>query len=272
MTSTPETVRSKPFRIHHLNVRGNPKMSPAQVRDDVQVALDGGDIVTLVEFRWAYYWRILARAVRAFLSSSAREAKGIDTWRSFPGFRRGIAAPVKGGQMIAWKADRWRRADKLVRLIHRGMAKISEERRIRGVLLLDRDTLLGLWVLVTHYVVGGDNREDSDRREGILVRDVDATVRALRKALRSGFPAALTLDANIRITSDAYAEFRRRVVSDFGGTIHGEHGVEWVITYPGRKGTTIDVSRHSRTSTDRLHTDHEGRKIVATLVAQKPAA
>lgn len=265
-------LRSAPFRLHHLNIKGNPKMSASDVREDLEIALKRGGIVTLVEFRWGYYWRTLARLVKAFLSADVRRESGLPIWRSFPSFRRGIAAPVAGGQMIAWKADRWRRADKLVKRIHRGMARISEDRRIRGVLLLDRDTLLGLWVLVTHYVVGGDNRSDSDRREGILREDIDVTVRALGKALRSGFPVALTLDGNIRLTSDHYAEFRRRVIVNLGGEVHGEPGVEWIITYPGSNGTEIDVSDEWETGTGRLNTDHEGRGITATLVAEKPAA
>lgn len=271
MTPTSE-LRSKPFRLHHLNIKGTPRMSADKVREDVETALDRGGVVTLVEFRWDYYWRILARLVKAFLPRDVRRAKGLPTWRSFPSFRKGIANPVKGGQMILWKSDRWARADKLVKRIHRGMARISEDRRIRGVLLLDRATLLGWWVLVTHYVVGGDNDEDGPIRRSLLGQDIDVTVRALRKVLVSGFPAALTLDGNIRLTSDAYTEFRRRVVDDFGGQIHGKPGVEWIITYPGTNGTELDVSDEWETGTGRLNTDHEGRGITATLVAKKPAA
>lgn len=265
-------LRTAPFRLHHLNIKGNPRMPASDVREDLEVALKRGGIVTLVEFRWDYYWRTLARLVKAFLSADVRRESGLPTWRSFPTFKRGIAAPVAGGQMVMWKADRWARADKLVKRIHRGMARISEDRRIRGVLLLDRPTLLGLWVLVTHYVVGGDNKGDGPRRRATLRQDIDVTVRALRKALASGFPVALTLDGNIRLQSDAYAEFRRRVVDEFGGTVHGNPGVEWIITYPGSNGTTIDVSAEWETRTGRLNTDHEGRGITATLSAEKPAA
>lgn len=248
-------------------------MPARKVREDLEVATDRGGIVALVEFRWRVYWSVLARLVRAALTRSERRAKGLPTWRSFPSFARGLAAPVASGQMVAWKADRWKRIGTLTKLIHDGVKRISEDRRIRGVLLLDRATELALWVLVTHYVVGGDNREDSDRREGLLAGDIDVTVRAVKRALRSGWPVALCLDANIRRTSDAYREFVRRVVTDLGGTIQGDRGgVEYLITYPGRNGTVIDVSAAWETSTDRLWTDHEGLGITATLASEKRVA
>lgn len=258
------------FRLAHANIKGTPKMRAEYVRSDLEVLAERAGILALVEFRWSYYWTILGRVLKMTVAGDRRSSG--PRWRTFPGLARGIAAPVVGGQMFAWKADAWKRLKAKSWVLHLGAAAISETRWIRAVVLADRSVELALrmTLLVTHNVVGGDNRSDADRREGILATDIDRIVKAVKWAKRRGHPVVLMLDANIRASSDIYATFIRRVVAELGGEIVGrEDGVEYVIVYQGENGTRFVVDGtfevQPKAHGGPLNTDHEVRGVTGHL-------
>jgi hypothetical protein len=271
---TPDPWTSQPFRLAHANIRGTPKMSADKVEHDLEIIAGRAGIITLVEFKWRDYWRRLGKVLGMVLPGMKRE-RSEHKWRSFPGLARGIASPVAAGQMIAWKGARWRRRRAKTWMLHKGRAGISEDRRIRGCVLEDRPTRLCLVPLVTHNVVGGDRRGDGQQRQDILrEEDIPQIVKAVRWALRTGWPVALTLDGNIAADSAAFTLFERTVVDRFGGTIVGEPGIEYVIVYPGRNGTMLEIDDawtiKPRHRGGVLWTDHEVRGITGRLVAPRP--
>lgn len=266
---------SEPFRIAHANIRGTPKMRAEQVAEDLETIAGKAGILALVEFKWQYYWQILGRLLRISLPGVRRRRKGRPVWRTYPGLARGIAAPIFGGQMFAWKGERWKRIKAKRWLLHKGAPGISEDRQIRHVLLADRAVQLALKVslIVTHNVVGGDNRGDSAQRRGILAEDIDHIVEAVRWAKRLGHPVVLMLDANIHRSSTVYREFVRRVVTELGGEIVGDaDGVEYVIVYQGSNGTTFVVDAEWEIGLGQLNTDHEVRGLTGHLEGPRQAA
>lgn len=258
MTTT--TVMTDWFRFLGMNIKGTPAMTAIEVAEDLAVGQDHCSVLVTQEFRWPWYWRTLRTAVAVTAKSR---------WRTSPGLVPGFARPVRGAQSVMWKGRRWKRVGTKVALLHKGVAGISEDRFIRAVLLKDRETGLRCWFLTTHFVVGGDMASDSSRRRNIMAIDLAAFHNFVDHLVASGHPIIGQLDANLRPASQVYSSFLR-IVRRHKGTFHGNHGVEFLFTIPGRT-TSIEVKRNWTVPTTELNTDHEGRGITARIVAKAAA-
>lgn len=260
-------------RIHHFggfNIKGTPAMAARKVAHDLRVAKRTVDVIALQEFRWPWYWRQARK-----IAMAAREKAGRAVWRSSPGYDRGLGQPVFGAQALVWKARLWKRVDEAHRLLHDGVAKVSEDRYIRAVKLLDRwvtAVRLTAWFLSTHFVVGGDQDGDPALRKRMLAHDLEVFDDFLGHLTKTGDAVIGELDANIRPGGWAYREFRR-ILKKHGATLHGPtRGVEYLFTIDG-EDVDVVVVKASQVSTDRMFTDHEGRVIAFRLVARtKPKA
>lgn len=162
-----------------------------------------------------------------------------------------------------WDNEVWRKVDKRVHLLHDGVARVSEDRFIRAVLLEHRKTKLRCWFLTTHFVVGGDERGDSPLRKKIMavdLRRLDALVQDLRE---TGYPIIGQADLNIHVGSWAYHDLME-IREEHGMKFHGTHGVEFLFTVDGER-TKVEVLNDWIVPTTRLRTDHEGRGITYKL-------
>jgi hypothetical protein len=242
---------TEPVRFLGMNIRGTPPMQRSAVEHDLRAAKDRCNVLVTQEFRWPWYWR------------AASKVLGGD-WSSSPGYVRGRLRPVRGAQSVKWKRARFKRVRTRTALLHEGVAGISETRWLRAVLLEDRETKLRFWAGTTHFVVGGDEWTDPPRRKAIMARDLMALDAFLTRRRRSGWPIIFQLDANIRPQVWAYGEFSR-VLAKHGAVLHGERGVEYLLTIDGRKAR-VAVDAAWRVPVADLKTDHEGRGITARLI------
>lgn len=250
-------------RLLWMNIRGTPPMRASSVRHDVEVFLTTATAGGVQEFRWPWYWSTLIAAFRR-----AKRKRG-ERWKSYPATAVGLVRPVFAGQAVWWRADIYRRRARRRWLLHKGARRISESRQLRAVLLEDRNTGLAEWVGTTHNVVGGDAPGDSAKRKRMLEQDLDVLERAFAAMASTGHPVSFGLDANIHRGTPAH-ERLLRIVAKHGGTIHGEHGVEYTITLPGRD-VVAETRRPWRIRADRIRTDHEGRGITRRLVRRRRA-
>lgn len=261
MTTPPTfTNRSPWLRFVGANIKGTPPMKAEAVAHDLRILLAVADVVGLVEFRHRWYWTTL-RGLFARLKSAR--------WRSFPRARRGILAPVWAGQALAWKRTVLRKRGTRTRWSHRGEKGISEDRRIRAVLLEELTSGLCCWFLILHNVVGGDRRGDGPKRKEMLTEeDLPALLDLLCDLRITGHPIVGQGDFNIADDSQAYGQLMD-LFDATDATVHGEHGIEYLWTIPGRNGVEVEVKRDWIVPVDRLRTDHEGRGILFRLV-QRP--
>lgn len=247
---------ARPHNFIGMNIRGTPAMKASAVRHDLKVARGNSDVCVVQEFRWPWYWRTLARLMDV--------ATPLMAWRSSPGRQQGYADPVKGAQAVLWNGKVWRRMGVRVKLLHLGVAGISEHRYLRAVLLEENETGKRCWFVTTHFVVGGDEQRDDPFRKKMLRHNVMVLDHFLRGLKATSHPVICQLDANIHRGSEAYWGFQR-MLTKHGAKIHGDHGVEYLFTIDGRK-VSVQVVRDWQVPTSALKTDHEGRGITFRLV------
>ena len=242
------------FRFLGMNIKGTPSMRQSKVEHDLDIAKAKADVLVVQEFRWPWYFSAAKKVM-----SSAEIA-----WGTSPGVNHGYVRPVAGAQGVMWLRERFKRLRTRHALAHAGVAGVSESRFLRACLLRDRETGIKGWFGTTHFVVGGDEFTDSNRRKAIMAGDLIALDKFLTGLKRGGHPILFQLDANIHKGSWAYAEFMR-ILRKHGATVHGEHGVEYLFTINGRKAQ-VEVRNDWIIPTSRLETDHEGRGITARFV------
>lgn len=239
------------------NIKGTPSMKGWRVRKDLRTLRGKADIIGLQEFKWEWYWRVLAAL--------------LVRWSTHPGKARGLAHPVLGAQAILWKRKLFKRVQVYTREgfdFRMENGGIMDNRWIRAVLLQARQDLFTAWYLSTHFAVGGDRADSPVRRKEFLRNNLFQLDQALADLRRTGYPIMGSLDANIHRGTWAYAQFMR-IMEHHGATVHGEHGVEYSFTIPGRHGEFVDV-QPSRIGTDQLETDHEVRLLRWVGHARKP--
>lgn len=233
------------------NERSNPVMPLRHVQDDLELLTDIADSMVVQEFKVRGYWR---RAANLFSRA----------WGASPGWAAGIARPVAGGQPVFWRRDTFRRRRSIARLMHEGVAGISEMRMVRRVQLEHRATGLRVWHVNGHCVVGADEAGDGRiRQEMLYEQDLPALDHALTKCRRTGHPVIGHIDGNIHKDSAAYSELMK-LFARHRARVIGEHGVEYLFIVDGRH-TVVDVRRHDiirpKHRGGRLWTDHEARLI-----------
>lgn len=239
------------------NIKGTPAMSGLKVAHDLGVVKKHADVFVAQEFKWAWYWQTLGRVLP--------KAKGSD-WRTYPTLGKGVAHPIMGGQPIGWKHEIFTRVDSQQLLLHNGHAGISDDRWLRGVLLRDRAVGLECWFASTHFVVGGDRPSDGPIRKAMLAGDLQHLHQFLAALVSTGDPIVFELDANIHPGTQAYVELVS-IVRNFGGTFHGNMGVEYLFTIDGKDGVKVDAGPAWTIPNSQLYTDHEGRGLTFRLVA-----
>jgi len=244
------------FRFAGMNIKGTPSMPRAAVEHDLMVARRNASVLVTQEFRWPWYFAAAHKVLGRYKAP----------WGSSPGFRSGRLRPVSGAQSVKWNTNDWKRLRTHRALLHEGVGGVSESRALRAVLLKDTDTRLRCWFGTTHFVVGGDEQSDSPLRKRIMRIDLLAFDEFIADLKVGGHPIIFQMDANIHRGSWAYTELLA-IIEKHGGTIHGDHGVEYLLTFPGKR-IDIEVKDDWIIPTSRLRTDHEGRGITARLVAK----
>ena len=232
------------------NIKGTPAMKAKHVRHDLKVLRQSTDVFGVQEFKWRWYWQVAVTMLQ------------MTGWAGWPGFKAGKRRPVVGAQAIFWKRKLFKRIkgysdpafDFKV-----DTSGIMENRWIRGALLRRRADAFTAWFLSAHFVVGGDNAGDGPTRKMLMQQNIAALDRALAHMRKTGYPIMGELDANIRPGTWAYPLFMK-MLNKHGATLHGELGIEYSFTIPGRYGRFTKV-RPSRISPDRLRTDHEVRVL-----------
>lgn len=232
------------------NIKGTPAMKAKHVRHDLKVLRQSCDVFGVQEFKWRWYWQ----AAIALLSVAGQQ------WSSFPGLKRGLARPSEGAQGLFWKRALFKRIQGYVAPafdFRIDTAGIMENRFIRGALLRARADAFTAWFLSAHFVVGGDAESDGPTRKLLMRQNIAALDVALVHMRRTGYAIMGELDANVRPGTWAYVELLK-VLTHHGATVHGEAGVEYMFTIPGRKSRFTKV-RTSRITPAHLFTDHEIR-------------
>ena len=239
------------------NIKGTPSMKAWRVRKDLRLLRRKADVIGLQEFKWAWYWRVLGAL--------------LVKWSTHPGKARGLAHPVLGAQAILWK----RKVFKGVRVYTReafdfnmDSGGIMDNRWIRAALLCARIDGFTAWYLSTHFAVQADRDTSTARRKAFMRSNLHEFDQALADLRRTGYPIMGELDANIHRGTWAYDQFIR-ILEHHGATLHGEHGVEYSFTIPGRKGEFTKV-RPSRITPAQLETDHEVRVLEYEGHARQP--
>lgn len=239
------------------NIKGTPSMKAWRVRKDLKTIRRKADVIGLQEFKWRWYWRVVGLL--------------LVNWSSWPGKTKGLAHPVLGAQAVLWK----RKLFKRVRVYTREAfdfamdnGGIMDNRWIRAALLRAREDGFTAWFLSTHFAVGADKSGSSERRKAFLRSNLRELDKALADLRRTGYPIMGELDANIHRGTWAYRELMN-ILLHHGATVHGEHGVEYAFTIPGRKGEFTEVNA-SRIGTSQLETDHEVRLLRWVGHASKP--
>lgn len=243
---------SETFRFAGMNIKGTPAMSAASVHHDLKVAKSKADILVFQEFRWEWYWAQLALVMNR-------------AWGTAPTKHLGKKQPVRGAQAVLWKKKHWKRLEARSHLLHSGVAKVSEDRYVRGVLLECKTSGLRCWFVTTHFVVKGDQKRDPSLRQTMFKRDCSVLSEFLEALKKTGHPIVMQLDANVTPLSGNYPYFAR-VIEKHNGRMHGNKGVEFLVTFPG-KYSRVKVERDWVIPTSELKTDHEGRGITARLVS-----
>jgi hypothetical protein len=247
-------MQTKWFRFLGMNIKGTPSMRREKVEHDLNVARGRCDVLVTQEFKWRWYFR----AAKAVLGRVRPR------WASSPGYGHGTLRPVAGAQSVKWKTNRFKRLRTRRALLHKGVARVSESRSLRAVLLKDRETNLRAWFGTTHFVVGGDEATDSPLRKRMLRENIEALDKFIGELKANGQPILFQLDANIKPGTWAYDEFMA-VMREHDATLHGHHGVEYLFTIDG-KNVKVEVKRDWIVPRTKLETDHEGRGITARLV------
>lgn len=242
--------RTRKYRFLGMNIKGTPAMKFRAVRHDMQVFEDECDLGVLQEFKWRWYWRVVNLLL---------PRKGKDRWRTFPSRGTAIKDPVYSAQACLWKGELFEFLQGRADVLH-FRSRLSNTRWMRAVKLRDRDTGIAFWMGTTHFTVGGDRGSGSEyaRRVG-LARDLRKFDLFLGRLVASGLPVLFQLDANIHKGTWAYTKFLQ-ILRKHGARVHGEHGVEYLITVNGKRAR-VRVVKDGRIPTARLFTDHEGRWI-----------
>src|SRR4051812_9129012 len=76
------------------NIRSNPPMKLPSVRHDFRVLMKKADVFVVQEFTLRYYWAAVSALMRL-------------NWGVYPGWKAGLATPIKGGQAIFWRRKIW---------------------------------------------------------------------------------------------------------------------------------------------------------------------
>lgn len=239
------------------NIKGTPSMKAWRVRKDLKTLRKRADVIGLQEFKWKWYWRVLGLLLPG--------------WSSHPGKAKGLAHPVLGAQAVIWKRKLFKRVKVYTREgfdFAMDNSGIMDNRWIRAALLESREDGFTAWFLSTHFAVGGDRHGSAPRRRAFLDDNMVQFDAALADLRRTGYPIMGELDANIHRGTPAYIEFMK-VLRHHGATVHGEHGVEFSFTIPGRHGEFVRV-QPSRIPPSQLETDHEVRVLEWFGRAGKP--
>lgn len=226
-----------------------------QVADDLDVIRKRCGVLALQEFQTRGHWLALTRE--------------LTSWASYPAGPVGLARPVWSAQAITWRRGLWRKRDTRRRRLHKGRKEISELRQLRAVLLEDRQSGQAAWFGTGHFVVGGDMRDDGDIRRGMMRGDLAALDLFLADLTHTGHPGALQLDANLTAGSTYARDPFLAILDRHGCHVHGQAGVEWLITWKGRnrQGAVLDAVGGDWTiGVGKLNTDHEVRGITFRLV------
>lgn len=251
------TIFTEWLDFQGMNVKGNPRMPVTSVRNDVEQFSKNCDSGVMCEFRWGSYWGVAQRVL------ANEKVKPVERWGSFPGYQRGRQAPVSAGQPVFWKRSIFEKEKGKRTLCHMGRAGISEFRLIRGVLLAHKRTMLKVWNVVAHFVVGGDQDSDGPKRKKILRANIRRFVRFLTRLKKSGHPIIGQLDANIRKGGWAYTLWKGEM-RKVGAQFHGDDdGVEYLFGIDEHSKTKIEVKRtinlYPKSRGGVLFTDHESR-------------
>ena len=252
-----DTITTAWHKFVGTNERGTPPMPRNKVLADLAYLVTTEDVDSFVvcEFKWDYYWE----AAEDLLS---------EDWKSSPPMKRGKRFPVVSAQAVFWRKDIYRKIRTRLSLAHLGVAGISETRFIRSVLLADVVTDLRHWELITHFVVGGDEEGDGEKRKKMLRKNIRRLDRHIAARKRSGQPIIGQLDANIHKGTWAYDELME-VFRKHDARVVGVHGVEYLFVIDGRT-TKVEVKRDFDIKPKRnngpLETDHEARGLIFRLV------
>lgn len=240
------------LRFVGQNIKGTPAMSAAKVVHDLRAVKARADVFTVQEFKWPWYWRSLSRVL-------------LRNWSTFPGKDQGLAHPIRGAQALAWRNHRLALVDAKSAVLHDGEAHWSDDRFLRACLLEPVDHQgYAAWFGGTHYVVNGDKGTDPPTGRRMMATDLRNTADFLDRLIATGYPIAFELDANIRVGTAAWTTFRRMIEARHG-TFHGDLGVEYLFTIPGRE-SAIQVRQAWTIPTSALFTDHEGRGVTLRVV------
>lgn len=244
------------FTFGSANIKGTPAMTGAQARWDLRVARRHCTILVLQEFRHRHYWKAIADLKR--------------NWASWPGYRAGRWWPNRAAGALMWRKRRFSKINQAVRILHEGVPKVSETRYLRAVLLREKSTGLHAWFGGCHFVVKGDRRGGPSANARILHQhDLPRFREFVSGLLASGHPVLWGMDANIHKHTQAHRDLLA-IVDELGGTIIGEHGVEYLIHFPGRHAR-FKVESHGVVPAAKLHTDHEIRLVTGTLQPNRKA-
>ena len=235
-----------------MNIRGFPPMRTAAVARDLRTAMDNADVLVAQEFGIRRYWR------------KAQDLMFPNGWSSYPSYAKGIDRPRDSAQPVMWKRDKFKLIGVRRNLLMRGVAKIANTRFLRAALLEDRETGDQVWYGTTHFVVKGDRSNHPQRRRRLLNSNIRRLVRLIEDLKETGHPIIFQLDANIHKGTDTHKRFTA-IIHNLGGTFHGEQGVEFTFTIPG-KTQAIKVEKAWRIPVDKLATDHEARCINYSVV------
>jgi hypothetical protein len=246
-------------RFAGANIKGNPSMSAAKVKGDIELLRRNCTVMVLQEFRWPWYWGSITQTLRENLAPARR-------WRTAPGMARGKAKPVYAAQAIAWHNGRWKRTERVRQyLLHKGVAQVSEARYLRAALLAEQETGMECWFGTTHNVVGGDAAGDSARRKAILGQDIERLHALLRELKKTGHPVVFQGDFNIHRDTWAYKDLMW-MLKGMRARVIGEHGVEYLFVIDAHSDVKVEVAKDWVILPKRLNTDHEVRGMTFRLV------
>lgn len=233
------------------NIMGTPQMARFKVVHDLLEVMKHADSFVVQEFKWRSYWTAVFKCFRL---------NKTDRWQSYPHPAKGVLRPIRGGQAVFWKRTRYTAKDYYIKLIHKGVGGISDDRWCRGVLLEDIETKLCAWRAGTHPVVHGDHANDPAKRRGMMKGDLVVIRESIAHMQASGWPILWEMDGNIHPGTEADDEWQK-IIHDFKGMVYGTHGVEWMVVFPG-SAAKIDVGQVFQIPNAQIYTDHEGRGIV----------
>lgn len=243
---------TQPHRFVGQNIKGTPSMSAVKVAADVRKVMSLADVAVLQEFKWSWYWRVLG---------SVATLRG---WSANPALTRGLAHPIRGAQAVVHRRNLYDAVSTRTLLLHDGVAGVSDDRWLRGSLLRDRVHGLCCEFATTHFVVGGDMPTDPELRRSMLSSDLNRLAQFI-DGRNPSWPLVMELDANVHVGSTAYMKLRK-MIEQRGGTFHGQLGVEYLFTIPGRRAV-VRVLRDWTIPLTELNTDHEGRGITYRIVS-----